>query len=61
MNNYAISNHRALNDYDANLSEEDKKKLIEHTKKPWYEQEKRTAYCMMSASPMQHKVNSEKW
>lgn len=55
---YAIAAQRAMNDYDANMSEEDKKKLKDT---PWWGKEPKTAYCMMSASPMQSKVNSEKW
>lgn len=62
MSNYVIAKPiRAMNDYEANLSEEDRKKQRERFKRPWWEQEPKTAYCMMSASPMQHKVNSEKW
>lgn len=62
MPNYAIAKPiRAMNDYDANLPEEDRRKQHEEGKRPWWERERRTAYCMMSASPMQTKVNSEKW
>lgn len=63
MSIYAIAKPptRAMNDYDANLSEEDRKKQSKKDKRPWWETERRTAYCMMSSSPMQIKVNSEKW
>ena len=49
---------RALNDYTANMNEAERKK---QEKLPWWEKEKKTAYCMMSAAPNQYKVNSEKW
>ena len=62
MSNYAIAKPiRAMNDYDANLSEEEMAKQRKKDRMPWWEKEPRTAYCMMSASPMQSKVKSEKW
>mgnify|MGYP007069843553 CR=1 FL=1 len=62
MPNYAIAKPiRAMNDYDANLSEEDRRRQRKESKRPWWERERKTAYCMMSSSPMQTKVNSEKW
>lgn len=62
MPNYAIAKPiRSTNDYDANLSEEDRAKQRQQDKRPWWERGRKTAYCMMSSSPMQTKVNSEKW
>ena len=58
MESQYVFSQRSLNDYTANMNEEAKK---EYLKKPWWEKEKKTAYCMMSASPNQSKVNSEKW
>ena len=36
---YVIARDRAMNDYDANLSEEDRKKQREASKKNWWENE----------------------
>ena len=58
---YVIARDRSMNDYDANMSEKDKAKKRAQLGERWWENEPKTAYTMMSASPMQYKVASEKF
>ena len=53
-NNRYVIGPRALNDYTANLPENDKRK-----KDKWWEEEKKVAYAMMVSSPMDKKSKSE--
>jgi hypothetical protein len=58
---YAIAPQRAMNDFDANMSEADRARQTQQLGPNWWEKEKKTAYCIMAASPMSSKVNSEKF